>query len=187
MCSRTSTKYRRHDRSDYHQNALERPISLDPNECRNRIRFLNATDNIELNHFNYNHSFTFFDDPAFQKRLETVQPHFKTNILNAPTFGTFTYPTTSDWLPDPSKGLESKCRDKHKYYIIKHSWRLIIREIELTFDDKENTLIYNGHTLPCLHDDGFCQPTIITPFTIVWFPQDLCLIFSIHHFIGRMS
>ena len=33
----------------------------------------------------------------------------------------------------------------------------------------------------------FCKPTILTPFTIVWFPEDFCLIFSIHSFIGRMS
>ena len=63
----------------------------------------------------------------------------------------------------------------------------MIRENENTYDDKENKLNYDGHTLPCLHDDGFCKPTIITPLTIVWFPQDLCLIFSIHNFIGRMS
>ena len=48
------------------------------------------------------------------------------------------------------------------------------RKIDLPYDDKDNKLIYHGHTLPCLHDDGFCKPTILTPFTIVLFPEDLC-------------
>ena len=79
------------------------------------------------------------------------------------------------------------CWDRYEYIIEKDSWSLIVKEIEITYDDKVNKLIYHGHTLPCLHDDGFCKPTILTPFTIVWFPEDLCLIFSIHSFIGRMS
>ena len=58
---------------------------------------------------------------------------------------------------------------------------------ELTYDDKNNKLIFHGHFLPCRHDDGFCKPTILTPFTIVWFPEDRSFIFSIHSFIGRMS
>ena len=66
-------------------------------------------------------------------------------------------------------------------------WSLIVKEIETTYDDKDKKLIYHGHTLPCLHDDGFCKPTILTPFTIVWFPEEFRLMFSIHSFIGRMS
>ena len=78
------------------------------------------------------------------------------------------------------------CKDKHEYIIEKDSWSLIVQEVELTYDEKENTLIYDGHTPPCLHDDGFCHPTILTPYNIVWFPGDLCLLFSIHSFIARM-
>ena len=84
-------------------------------------------------------------------------------------------------------GETNVCKDKHEYVIEKDSWSLIVREVELFYDEKENTLIYNGHTLPSLHDDGFCHPTILTPYTIVWSPDDLCLPFSIHSFIGRMS
>ena len=32
---------------------------------------------------------------------------------------------------------------------------LIVREIERTYDYKDNKPIYHGHTLPCLHDHGF--------------------------------
>ena len=64
---------------------------------------------------------------------------------------------------------------------------LIVREIERTYDYKDNKPIYHEHTLPCLHDHGFCKPTILTPFTIVWFPEEFRLVVSIHSFIGRMS
>ena len=32
--------------------------------------------------------------------------------------------------------------------------------------------------MPCLHDDGFCEPTILTPFTIVLFPEEQCLFYQ---------
>ena len=35
------------------------------------------------------------------------------------------------------------------------NWSLIVRESEIAFDDKDNKLIYHGHTLPCLNDDSF--------------------------------
>ena len=84
-------------------------------------------------------------------------------------------------------GATNVSKDKHEYIIEKDSWSLIVREVELTYDEKENTLIYDGHTLPYLHDDGFCHPRRLTPYTMVWFPDDLCLLFSIHSFNGRMS
>ena len=40
--------------------------------------------------------------------------------------------------------------------------------------------------MPCLHD-GFCKPTILTTFTLVWLSENLRLIFFIHSFVGRMS
>ena len=33
----------------------------------------------------------------------------------------------------------------------------------------------------------FCKPTVMTPYTIVWFPDELCLLFHIHTFIGKMT
>ena len=38
-------KYRRHDRTDYHQTAMERLCTLDPAECKHPFRHLNGTDN----------------------------------------------------------------------------------------------------------------------------------------------
>ena len=33
-------EYRRHDRTDCHQNTMERPRTLDPTECKHAIRHL---------------------------------------------------------------------------------------------------------------------------------------------------
>ena len=48
-------------------------------------------------------------------------------------------------------------------------------------------MIYNGHTLPCLHTDGYCKPTTITPYTLVWFTEEFCLMFRLQEFVGRMT
>ena len=55
-----------------------------------------------------------------------------------------------------------------KILLKRNRWSLIVKEIEITYDDKVNELIYHGHPLPCLHDEGVCKPTILTPFIIVW-------------------
>ena len=48
-------------------------------------------------------------------------------------------------------------------------------------------MIIDGHTLPCYFADGFCTPTTKTLFTLVWFSDDFCLIFTLQDFIGRMT
>ena len=45
----------------------------------------------------------------------------------------------------------------------------------------------DGHPLPCYFADGFCKTTTKTPFTLVWFNDDYCLIFTLQYFIGRMT
>ena len=77
--------------------------------------------------------------------------------------------------------------DRYEYKIENEGWSLIVKEIEIKYDDKDKKLIYDGHTSLCLDDDGFCKPTILTPFTIVWFLEELYLIFPIHFFTGRVS
>ena len=39
------------------------------------------------------------------------------------------------------------------------SWRLKVSEIELTHDDTENVMFFDGQNLPCYFADGFCEPT----------------------------
>ena len=48
-------------------------------------------------------------------------------------------------------------------------------------------MIIDGHTLPCCFAYGFCKPTTKTPFTLVWFSDDFCLIFTLQDFLGRMT
>ena len=33
----------------------------------------------------------------------------------------------------------------------------------------------------------YCKPITKTPFTLVWFSDDFCLIFTLQDFIGRMT
>ena len=166
---------------------MERPRTLDPTECKHAIRHLNGTNNPQLDAFKYTNSFTFSNNIQKQCLLETKQPTFRITKLN-----TFHY-VASAWIANSQLVLNSTLKekavywDRYEYIIEKDSWSLIVREIEITYDGKDTRPIYHRHTLPCLHDDGFCKPTIITPFTIVWFPEDICLIFSIHSFIGLSS
>ena len=48
-------------------------------------------------------------------------------------------------------------------------------------------MIIDGHTLPRYFADGFCKPTTKTLFTLVWFSDDFCLMFTLQDFIGRMT
>ena len=43
----------RSDRTDYHQNTMERPRTLGPTECKHAIRLLNGTDSPQPNSFDY--------------------------------------------------------------------------------------------------------------------------------------
>ena len=165
---------------------MERTLPMDPTECK-LDSHLNGTDNAHLNSCNYNNSFTIFDDFKKQQLLERYQPRFQITRLNSYNYGIFAYVQNSDLVLNLKYGATNVCRNKHEYIIEKDSWSLIVREVELTYDEKENTFKNIGHTLPCLHDDGFCHQTILSPYTFVWFPDDFCLLFSNHFFIGRMS
>ena len=95
VCAQSDYKYRRHDRTDYHQNTMERPRTLDPTECKHAIRHLNGTHNPQLDAFNYSNSFTFFNDIQKQRLLETKQPPFRIAKLNTYHYGAFAWITNS--------------------------------------------------------------------------------------------
>ena len=63
-----------------------------------------------------------------------------------------------NWMTSKSRNRYSSCGRK-QHELLLQSWKLTISEIEITYDDKENKMIYDGHTLPCLHTDGYCKPT----------------------------
>ena len=51
----------------------------------------------------------------------------------------------------------------------------------------QNIMVTDGHTLPCYFAHGFCKPTKKTHFTLVWFSDNFCLIFTLQDFVGRMT
>ena len=92
-CAQGGRKYFRHDRMDWYTNAMTIPKELDPNECKNIIRFLNGTDSPELNQYSYNSSFTYFTNLpiSFQAEIERKQNPFTVTKLNTEHRGVFTY------------------------------------------------------------------------------------------------
>ena len=76
-CSQSFSSSRRYDRLQWEQNTLELPKILDTVECKNMIRYLNATDGKELNNYDIQSSFSFFDDSDYQKKLNKFNNHFE--------------------------------------------------------------------------------------------------------------
>ena len=102
--------------------------------------------------------------------------------------GTFTFaPADKNWIYDPTQNPYHNCPAHHQFEVNLVSWRLEISEVELTYDDTANVMVIDGHTLPCYFADGFCKPTTKTPFTLVWFKVDFCLVFTLQDFLGRMT
>ena len=94
--------------------------------------------------------------------------------------GTFTFmPADKNWIYDPTQNPYHNCPAHHQFEVNLVSWRLEVSEVELTYDDTSIDMIIDGHTLPCYFADGFCKPTTKTHFTLVWFNDDYCLIFTL--------
>ena len=187
-CSQTFSSNSRYDRSQWEQNTLELPKILDPVECKNMIRYINATDIKELNTYNIQSSFSFFDDSDCQNKIEQVQQPFRVKRLNAWHIGSFVndehYP---DWIVNFTQNTYSRCRSDREHLITRKSWKIRITNAEITYDDKNNQMIHDGYMLPCYHSDGFCKSTTRTPYTLVWFDEKFCLIFRLQAFIGRIT
>ena len=75
------------------------------------IRYLNATDSNELNNYNIQNSFSFFDDSDYQNKIERVQQPFRVDKLNAWHIGTFVYDEPyQDWIVNFTQNYYSRCR-----------------------------------------------------------------------------
>ena len=115
-CSQTFTSSRQYDRLQWGQNTLELPEILDPIECKNMIRYLNATDSEELNNYNLQNSilniqFSLFDDSNYQNKVERVQKPFRVTQLNTWHIGTFVFDENyPDWIVNFAKSSYSSCR-----------------------------------------------------------------------------
>ena len=96
-------------------------------------------------------------------------------------------PADKNWIYDLTRNLYHNRPAYHQFEVSLVRWRLGISEVELTYDDTEKVMIIDGHTLPCYSADGFCKPTTKTPFTLVWFSYDFCLIFTLQELLGRMT
>ena len=108
-CSQTFSSSRRYDRLQWGQNTLELPKILDPIECKNMIRYLNATDSNELNNYNIQSFFSFFDDSDYQNKVEQVQQPSRVEKLNAWHIATFVYDEQyQDWEYKEQNILMSK-------------------------------------------------------------------------------
>ena len=184
-CSQTFTSSRRYDRLQWGQNTLELPKILDPIECKNMIRYLNATDSDELNNYDIQSSFSFSGNSDYQKKIEQIQHPFRVDKLNAWHIGTFVYDENyPDWIVNFTENPYSRCRSDREHLITRNSWKLRITNAEITYDDRNNQMIHDGYILPCYHSDGFCKPTTGTPYTLTWFDEKFCLIFRLQKFIG---
>ena len=179
ICFQGSVKHRRVDRTVSNHNTLPLPVTLDPLECKNLNRHLNGTKNKVLNKFNYNRTFTLLEDHYFREKLEHYQTPFTVyNFITMYTC-TFTYmPVDKLWIYDTKNNPSHNCPSHNQFEVNQVSWRLSVSEVELTYDDTENLMVIDGHTLPCYFADGICKPTTKTPFTFFWFSDDICLIFT---------
>ena len=152
------------------------------------IRYLNATDSNELNNYNIQSSFSFFDDSDYQNKIERIQQPFRVNKLNAWHIGTFVYDEHyQDWIMNFTQNHYSRCKSDREHLITRQSCKLRITNAEITNDDKNNQMIHDGYILPCYHSDEFCKPTTRTPYILPWFDEKCCLIFRLQEFIGRMT
>ena len=50
-------------------------------------------------------------------------------------------------MDDKKKIINIQASGRKQHELLLQSWKLTISEIEITYDDKENKMIYDGHTL----------------------------------------
>ena len=128
------------------------------------------------------------EDHYLQERLEQFRTPFTVYQLKKMYTGTFTFmPADKNWIYYPNKNPDHNCPYHHQFEANLVCWRLEISEIAITYDDTEKAMIIDGHTLRCYFADGFGKLNTKTPFTLVWFSDDFCLIFTLQDFLGRMT
>ena len=117
-CSQTFSSSRRYDRLQWEQNTLELPKILDLVQCKNMKRYLNATDSNELNYYNIQSSFSFFDDSDYQNKIEENQQPFRVKRINAWHIGTFVYDEHyPDWIVNFTQNSYQRCRNDREHLI----------------------------------------------------------------------
>ena len=97
---------------------MERPLTLDPTECKRAILQLNGTNNPQLNAFNYSNSFPFFEDIQKQRLLKTKQS-FRIKKLNTFHYGAFAWIANSQLVLNATLKEKNVCWDRYEYFIKK--------------------------------------------------------------------
>ena len=72
------------------------------------------------------------------------------------------------WFYDPLRNPLHNCPAHHQFEVNLVSWSLQFSEMDLSYDDIENFMVIDGHTLPCYLAVSFCKPTTKTPYTLVY-------------------
>ena len=96
-------------------------------------------------------------------------------------------PADKTWIYDPKTNHFHNCPAHNQFEVNLLSWRLSVSEVELSYTDTQNLMVIDKDALPCYFADGFCKPTTKTSFTLVWFSNDFCLIFTLQDFSGLMT
>ena len=65
-------------------------------------------------------------------------------------------------------------------------WKIQLEKVQLKRDLKYDTILYQGIRLPCKNYQGYCDPTIRTQATIVWFPEETCTVFQVAKIHARV-
>ena len=65
-------------------------------------------------------------------------------------------------------------------------WKIHLEKIHLTWDLKDDIIIYQKSRLLRKEDQWYCDPTTRTQATIVWFPEDTCTIVQVAKIHARM-
>ena len=88
-------------------------------------------------------------------------------------------PADETWIYDPKINPSHNSPAHNQFEVKLLSWKRSVSEVELTYDDTGSLMVIDGHALPCYFACGLCKPTTKTPFTLVWFSDDFCLIFTL--------
>ena len=125
------------------------------------------------------------EDKFFQEPLQRFETAFTVYKFTTTYTWTFTLmPADKTWLYDPFRNPLHNYPANHQFEVNIACWRLQSYEIDFTCDDTEKVMIIVGHTLPCNIADSFCKQTIKTHYTLVWFSDVFCLIFTLQDIVG---
>ena len=138
---------------DWPTNLMTLQKELDRKECKFFVQNLTRTDNTELNHYSHDGSFTCFDSLVFQDPVDKLQKHFNVTKVDFVNTGLIVFQKNSfKWVTIPPNTQPRYLDDREKV-IDTDIWSINVAETSRIYDDKQDGLILEGHTLQCLDSD----------------------------------